>query len=66
MRVEAGGVVGIHQDKRSKVFRVGESVVFTAQEFSGLCWTIFIYGHQMANLLKEYAQDIGLPMIEPD
>ena len=37
----------------NKLFRVGEPVTFTAQEFSEICWTFLVFGQQLVANLQQ-------------
>lgn len=61
---DAGETVGLRQVKTSKQFHEGDAVSFSAQDFSELCWTFFVFAKQIVSNVVTYGQAQGVPIKE--
>ena len=66
MLVEGPATISVRQAKESKLFRPGDTITFTVQEFSELCWTFFRFGQLLVAQLEEYGRATGIQFGEPD
>ena len=55
--VERDGEIGIREAGGSKVFALGEKVSFDAQEFSEICWTLFVFGQAIVTELDRRVRE---------
>lgn len=58
--LKAGERLSMRNSLRQKLFRLGDTVSFTAQEFSYICWTLFQFGQQLVLNLQELMNAKGL------
>lgn len=58
--VEAEGGLNLKREPACKTFQRGESVVFTVNEFSEICWTLYQFGISTAQLLDNYSDERGI------
>jgi len=64
-RVEAGESVSLQYAKAKKLFKKGESVTFTVDEFSELCMTLLFFGMQFNHNLEQYGRSKGIHFNAP-
>lgn len=58
--VEAGGTLSVRNRPYAKEFAVGEEILLTTAEFSGICWTLFTFGNFCAQLLEQFGKSRGI------
>jgi len=59
--LEKGELVTMQLVNTNKIFKLGEMVVFSAQEFSDVCLTLFFWGKNLVSLVEDYARKKGVP-----
>ncbi len=59
-RVEAGESVFLRYAKAQKLFKKGESVTFTVDEFGELCMTLFFFGSQLIHNMEQFGRSKGI------
>ena len=55
-RVEKESIVGMRFEDTSKSFPLGHPIRFSAQEFSDVCWSLFLFGDDLVQKIS----DLGL------
>ena len=55
----AGEGVEMVLTKASKLFKLGEPVIFTAQEFSEICNTFYLFGQAICSSAEDYLRSKG-------
>lgn len=58
--VEGPATLRFRQSEATKLFRLGEPITFTSQEFNQLCWTFFRFGEQVVSAVTEYGKHMGI------
>ena len=58
--VAAGEKVGLRWMAQSRLFRFGETVSFTKEEFIELCLTTLFFGKQLVTNLRDYGRVKGI------
>jgi hypothetical protein len=58
-RAEAGTVLGIATRSRSKNFEIGTLFHVSAEEFTQICWTLFLFTETCTKTLQEWAENRG-------
>ena len=58
--VKAGGQLGIATRHRTKLISVGQPIQVTAQEFTQMCWTLFLFSIACAQTLEAYGKARGI------
>lgn len=58
--VAKGETISIYQKRTSKLFRLGETVAFGAQEFSEICWTFFLLGQSLTAKVESFGRAKGI------
>ena len=53
-RIERGETLVRRQGNVSRLFKVGEAVIFSPQEFAELCWTLNWFGRTLVQNLEAY------------
>jgi len=64
-RVKAGESVFLRHAKDQKLFRKGEFVTFTVDEFGELCMTLFSFGQQLVQNKEQYGRSKGVRFDAP-
>ena len=59
--LDAGGTLQMSVSDTCKLFRAGEKVSFTAQEFSYVCLTLILFGQELAQNTVAYAKNRSFP-----
>ena len=57
--VAEGGNLVMNYHRTSKLFRLGESITFSAQEFAELCMTFVRFGNELCHQLSDYGTLTG-------
>lgn len=58
--IKAGESVSVQQEASQKLFLAGESISFTTDEFSELCFTTMLFGMQLVDNIDNYARAKGM------
>jgi hypothetical protein len=64
-RVEAGESVMLRHAKAQKLFRKGEFLTFSVDEFGELCLTLFFFGNQLVQNIERYGRSKGVHFDAP-
>lgn len=64
-KVEAGGEVSIQNMQTEKAFSLGRRITFGVQEFSDLCWTLFLFGSSTTQVVEKYGRARGIQFKNP-
>jgi hypothetical protein len=64
-RVEAGEQVSLRHAKAQRLFKKGEVVAFTVDEFAELSLTLTLFGFQIANNIEDYGRSHGVSFDSP-
>jgi hypothetical protein len=59
-KVEAGGEISIRNMQTERVFSLGQSIGFSVQEFSDLCWTLFLFASSASKIVEKYGRARGI------
>lgn len=62
--VSAGERAGLREVGSSRLFKLGDRVVFSTQEFSELCSTLFRFGQTLVASLEAYARARNIPFTD--
>jgi len=65
-RVEGGETVSLRHAKTQRLFRRGEVVAFTVDEFAELSLTFTLFGFQIAKNIEDYGRSHGVGFSTPD
>jgi hypothetical protein len=52
--IEAGSEIGFRQEDKTKSFVLGSKIEFTVQEFSDICWCLFLFGDELVHKISDY------------
>lgn len=58
--VEKDSIIAIRNREALKTFGMGERVLFSAQEFANIAWTLFLFGNDLVQKMSEYGLKSGL------
>ena len=58
--VEEGDVVAIRNREEKKIFPIGTQIQFTVQEFSDICWCVFLFGNSLKESIQKRGVELGL------
>lgn len=58
-RVEKESIVGMRFEDTSKSFPLGHQISFSAQEFSDLCWSLFLFGNDLVQKISDLGLERG-------
>jgi hypothetical protein len=47
----------------SRIFRLGEAIIFSPRDFSSMCTTFFFFAQQLVENLKKYGESKGVPFM---
>lgn len=63
--INAGEALAGREGKASKLFRLGESVSFSPQEFAEMCWTLLWFGKTIVQRLEAYGKEQSIRFTGP-
>jgi hypothetical protein len=58
-RVEAGTHIGVQNRPETAEFPLGSQVRFSVQQFSDICWTLFLFGESTRARVEQYGRNRG-------
>jgi hypothetical protein len=57
--VEKDNIIAVKNVHISKTFAIGKKIVFSAQEFSDICWCLFLFGQSTTKCVEEIGRNNG-------
>jgi|GEM_PF-1720582 len=57
-----GATIALKLVEESKIFNIGESIIFTAQEFQNIVWSLFMFSNDFKATLIEWGKANGFPI----
>jgi hypothetical protein len=63
--IEGGSQIAIRNEDKTKSFVLGSKMEFTVQEFSDICWCLFLFGEELVRKISDYGVNKGFITEEP-
>jgi hypothetical protein len=63
---EKGDKIAIRNKEEKKIFPLGTQIQFTVQEFSDICWCVFLFGNSLKESIQKRGVELGLVKVPAD
>lgn len=57
---DKGDKIALRNREEKKIFPLGTQIQFTAQEFSDICWCVFLFGNSLKDSIEKRGLELGL------